>query len=153
MPQSPSPTFWTLCAAHVAYGAWGGWQLPLSLQGQAFPAGFLGISLSVFPIVAFTIAGLARPMWKSLPYPTFRAPVDKLLGQGTYEYMFLDAGLALLLGTTAAIAGTLSLTRTFVLGAGTSPALASVFILSAGIGMLIAFAAQVKRGRNPAQST
>ena len=153
MPQSPTPSFWALWAGSLAYGAWGGWQLPVSLPGQAFPTGALGVALAILPGVAFTIAGLIRPTWKSVPYPSLQSSADKILGQGTYEYMFLSAGLALLLGTGAVLAGCLGLARTLALGAGVSPLLTSVFFLSAGLGMLLAFMAQVRRKRSLTQGT
>lgn len=142
MPVSASRPFWILVVALLLNGAWSGWQLPSAEYGQAFPAGVLGWSLAVVPGVVFAVLGFTRQSWKTVPYPALEHRADRILGQGTYAYLFLSGGVLLILGTAAALSGMLGLGRSVWFGLTGSPMLTSVFMLSAGTGMLCAFIGQ-----------
>ena len=145
MPPAPTRTFFALCLLLLAHAAWSGWQVPVALSGQSFPGGALGCALALLPGFAFALLGFTRPVWKELPYPNLAARADQLLGKGTYTHLFMKAGVLLIRGSAATLAGVLGLTHTLVLGLAESPTLASLFMLSCGVGMLCAFIGQTRR--------
>ena len=148
MHMPPSRSFWLLWAVLVIYGTWGGWRLPVSAEGQGFPAGALGFALAVVPGLAFVLVGFKRHIWRTVPYPRMQARADQILGSGTYKYLFLEAGVALILGSGAVLTGLVGLTRCVMLNASSSAILTSVFFLSGGFGMLCMFALNKSRGGN-----
>jgi hypothetical protein len=116
--------------------------VPIAAFGQSFPTGWIGWTIALFPGCAFAVLGFTRAGWKAVPYPNLQTPVDRLLGHGTYSYLFLSAGVFAVLGTAATITGLLGLAHTYLLGLSGSPELTSVFMLGCGTGMLCVFIGQ-----------
>jgi hypothetical protein len=143
MLRSASRSFWLLVALLLVHSAWSGWQAPTAAYGQAFPLGALGWCLALVPGVAFAVLGFTRQAgWKQLPYPSLESKADRVLGLGMYRYLFLGAGVFLVLGAAAITTGAVGLVRCLWLGAAESPLLTCGFVLSAGVGMLCAYFAQ-----------
>jgi hypothetical protein len=143
MPYPTPPIFYALLAFMAAYGAWSGWHLPNSAVANNFPSSPLGVVLALLPGIAIGVS--AAKSWNSSPYPSAKQPINKLLGNGTYEALFVQAGVLLLLGASALLTGGVSLARGLALGAAASPILMGVFALSGGTGMLWAYSSHARR--------
>ena len=100
------------------------------------------MALAILPGVLFAVVGFTHQTWKKVPYPGMQAAADRLLGPGMYEYMFLRAGVALVLGSSATLSGLFGLARSLTLEATSGSVFTSLFFLSAGIGMLCMFVGQ-----------